>query len=53
MGYLKRPIIKPIKHLGRPVWYSTTNHHKIFMSFEKAKEYSLRTGKNIFMKLRR
>jgi len=57
MGLIKKPIIKPIKKLGYPVWFtdiyaSSGKKIKMFMSSKKAKEYSLKTGKTVFIKLK-
>jgi len=58
MGTLKRPRKPPIKKLGNPVWFAniyTASGRKIkkFMSEKEAQAYSLRTGKMIYMYLRK
>ena len=58
MGTLKRPRRPPVKHIGAPVWYVnlyTKSGRKIkkFMSHNEAKKYAERTGKTIFMYLRK
>ena len=58
MGTIKRPRRPPIKQIGLPVWYVnlyTASGRKIkkFMSRNEAQKYAERTGRTIYMYLRK
>ena len=53
-GLVVLPENKPYKSFREPVWYGTTEKgHQRFMGEEEAHNWSLKTGRNVKMKLRK